>query len=1042
MQIGNNGEISSLTLVNDAFPTNYVLTTTNLAGQIVPKNATDHWYLGELLFTYRLGTGAWKTAATNQSDDVRNVAGTGPITVTYQNSANAQGVQNFKLVETYSLVNNYLYWQISVTNTSTQTIEFGDVGLPISFNELFTGGDVVWENRVLYHEFTGQNSSYVWVTRPSGVGNFLLMVPDPTTGAAPEYKDNWHSENSGWIGSSGYPPGLDIWYLHSNVIKSTKEGYLPNTSLTLAPNASQTYAFKFYDVASQTDVKNQLYSDGLIDITVVPSLILPTNQTGKIDLHTSKAITSVSGPGVTINSLGTTGTDHHIYQIKLASTQLGQTNVVVSYGSGETTTLQFYGIEPIDAAIQRRATFMVNNTVSSTSSDALYHVFDDWLMDTQARRGATGGSGWGDDWGWTKGEFLAEKNSQTPVAAEVTALDNYLDAIWNNNTIDHNSYVVQDWWCPSNTNATNTNNCFYDRAYAYPHAFNTYFAMYKTALRYPNLVKYHQTADAYLMKAYNIINTLYNGHSKAGTGYMGESILPDIIQALSANGHTAEAQNVTNIVTGTMYPAYASQTYPYSSEYNYDNTGEEAVYMAANMKNDATMMSQCNAKSRADRGQEPVWYFYADPVTICGETWWNFQYTASLAGTILDDWARNHSASPEVDERLAYASKIANISAINSGQIDSNSKNVGTVAWTYQSQPGIGYQGSADSGTLHANWRQMSGEADLGLWGALRILSSDVSNDPIFGTYCYGCDLAQSGTCSTVTPKDGVFKRLNFVSQKLSLALDRDKYTQATVGTGSNYLAFTLTNQDTSATHITTATLGGLAPGSYNVTIDSVAATAVTATSGTATTVPLSITTAATHTIVIAASGVSCQTVGTGGTGSTGGATGAGGAATGGVASNGGTTSTGGLAATGSAKAIGGASNVGGTVAATGGLAATGGNLSAGGAAATGGTAGAGGVVSTGGAIGTTGGAPPVGGSGLATGGLVAVGGAANIGGNVGTARDTGASGGGNSSEVGSCSCRVPAGMNTRYGTAGRVALVGLAFAGLLRRRQQQASRS
>src|SRR3954447_24601380 len=117
-QIGSNGEISSLQLTGDAFPTNYVMNATNAPGQ----NTADHEWVGELMFTYRLNGGAWTPALTNQSSDVRAVtAGASSITVTYQNSANAKGVKNFKLTETYALVNDYLSWQITVSNTSTQT---------------------------------------------------------------------------------------------------------------------------------------------------------------------------------------------------------------------------------------------------------------------------------------------------------------------------------------------------------------------------------------------------------------------------------------------------------------------------------------------------------------------------------------------------------------------------------------------------------------------------------------------------------------------------------------------------------------------------------------------------------------------------------------------------------------------------------------------------------------------------------------------------------------------------------------------------------
>ncbi|KNY25458.1 hypothetical protein [Pseudobacteroides cellulosolvens] len=65
------------------------------------------------MFTYRLGTGAWTKAFTNQSGDVRQQSQSGStVTVSYQNSGNSQGIKNFQLTETYSLVNDYLLWQM------------------------------------------------------------------------------------------------------------------------------------------------------------------------------------------------------------------------------------------------------------------------------------------------------------------------------------------------------------------------------------------------------------------------------------------------------------------------------------------------------------------------------------------------------------------------------------------------------------------------------------------------------------------------------------------------------------------------------------------------------------------------------------------------------------------------------------------------------------------------------------------------------------------------------------------------------------------
>jgi MYXO-CTERM domain-containing protein len=333
---------------------------------------------------------------------------------------------------------------------------------------------------------------------------------------------------------------------------------------------------------------------------------------------------------------------------------------------------------------------------------------------------------------------------------------------------------------------------------------------------------------------------------------MGEQTLPDIARALAAAGETTEASFVQGVIT-KLYDAFSGSPYPYGSEYSYDNTGEEAVYMAAKESGDLAVLAKVNVKTRACRGQEPVWYYYADPVTLNGENWWQFQYTASLAGYCMDDWLRNYSTTPEVDERLSYAAKIANVSAINSGQMDTSAANLGTVSWTYQAMKGNVYVNSFEpaASKLHNGWRQMAGEADLGLFGAIRILSADVVVDPIFGLYGYGCNVAAVGACYAITPVDGVFKRLNLITQRFHMDLDRDRYAGATVSTAKDYLGFTLENQTPASAHTTTLTMTGLAAGTYAVSIGGTSAAMVTATNGQPTVVALSIGTAATYAVRI-----------------------------------------------------------------------------------------------------------------------------------------------------------------------------------------------
>jgi len=505
----------------------------------------------------------------------------------------------------------------------------------------------------------------------------------------------------------------------------------------------------------------------------------------------------------------------------------------VNYGDGEKIALQFYVIEAPGAAVQRHATFMVEKTQISNPGVFNDKIFDDWMMDSKSRRNAFTGyqgftywMGWGDDWGLTHGQFLAEKNVVMPVASEIAALDDYLEtAVWNTILKGHQTdFLLHNWL--STPGFTDD----YYRGYAYPHVYNTFFSMYKAAKLHSDVATFKNSATTYLTRCFGIIKSLYTNNVgyNFDTGLMGELTTPEILAALEAEGMTTEASQLRGWMA-TKWNNFKSNTYPYGSEYNYDNTGEEAVYMLARMNANTTIQGKIEQKTRACRGWQPVWYYYGVPVTICGENWWQFQYTVALAGAGMDDWMRYHSATPDLDARGVYAAKLGNFTAVNSGQIDSDPANIGTVSWTYQAEKGnLGAQGSAETqGTknvrteLHNGWRSMSGEADLGLFGALKIISADVANDPIFGLVGYGCDVSLVGGSYDLTIKDGIGQKANIIPLKIWLSVDQNRIAKLSVSDAKNKIVANMVVGKKVA-HVAKFTIEGLAVGDYTIYVDGV----------------------------------------------------------------------------------------------------------------------------------------------------------------------------------------------------------------------------
>ena len=862
--VGDFGELSSLRIVGDAFPTVYVMNATNSSDQ----NTADHQWVGELMLKYRKGAaGAWDSAYTSRSANGRTITRNSATkaTVRYANATGAGSIRDFTVDEVYELKGGALVWSITIANTSGSSLEIGDLGLPLPFNERWAANETIYETRTTKHSFIGLHGSYITVKRPSGIGNFLLMTPDATTGAKLEYMDHWRREEhpgSAWVQDGpNWTAGLNVYYVHSNVIKSTGRGYLPNTSLKLAPGESKTYAFKFHKPASEAEVRDILHAEGMVDVNVAPGMIVSQGDVVHVDLRTSKTLGAIEfqHPATsTSRFVGEQAGDHKVHQFTFG--KLGENIVTVNYGTGEKIALQFWVIEKPGDAVQRHATFMVEKTQIQSPGAFNDKIFDDWMMDTKSRRNAFTGHagftywmGWGDDWGYTHAQFLAEKNAMMPVASEIKALDDYLEvAVWGSiMKNNHADFRLHNWLSvPGFTDD-------FTRGYAYPHVYNTFFSMYKIAKLHPDVTTFRNSALTYLKRAYGVMNSLYAfaNNYNFDTGLMGELTTPEIIAALEAEGLTAEAAKIRGYMA-TKWNNFKGNAYPYGSEYNYDNTGEEAVYTLAKMNGNPAIQSKINDKTRACRGWQPVWYYYGVPVTICGENWWQFQYTVALAGAAMDDWMRYHSATPDLDARQVYAAKLGNFTAINSGQISADPANIGTVSWTYQASKGnLGATGSAEAQgaknvrtELHNGWRSMAGEADLGLFGALKIISSDVAQDPIFGLVGYGCDVSRSGDAYLVSPRDAIGQRINVLPIKLYLQAQQDQILSSSLA--SDRVELSLKSRKAGA-HSSKVSLEGLAPGTYGVWTDGVRTGTVTAVAGKALEVPFAMGAGATTSLLL-----------------------------------------------------------------------------------------------------------------------------------------------------------------------------------------------
>ncbi|RAO73455.1 uncharacterized protein BHQ10_009467 [Talaromyces amestolkiae] len=830
---------------SDEYGTNFVLG----AEQAPELDIEDSRFWGHLIFHVSGNTLHPKgcTMTSGLSRDIRTISGTEDdrIVVTYQgNSGHEGGFKGFSVTAIYTLTGpsrDILDWSIEITNQTSEPVEFEDIGIPLMSNS-YWGNDQTfnYEKVVHRHSFVAKNGSYIYWQRPNGDGPMLVMMPHRNTSL--EFKHRYREAETIFGEQLPKWEGLAEFYIHSKHIATARAEkacqYLPATSLTLAPGESHTYGFCFRWAADYIGLRNAIYASGGLDVVSMPGLVIPANSKVTLALRcedTIETVTGEAGKKAQITASGTSG-EYHLY--KLGFTTLGCNYVTVTFGNLRSAVLQFYSIEPIEVLIKKHSAFLAQHQLAKTTTRGYNGAFLQWDMTT--RKLITWddypGGGWkewmaggSDDLGLAPAAFLSEKCFYFPVQSEISAIDYHIKnflfgyLIGARGSDDKLAFQVYRWYDGQDGTPKDTGIW---RAYNYTHIANTFFNMYKIGKAYPWIETRYKPLE-YLTFAYEILQSMYCkislpnpiGDAANELGLMGESTVPEIIEALKVEGMNYQQQKLRAFIDRKLHH-YKRVKYPFASEMTIDTTGFESVYALGKVGFDVQLIEKCQKASLACRGLQPLWYFYGSDNRMMGESYWNLGYETQLGSWQQQDYLVNYSSSNRGDfaeaMRSTYGAFLAGWANINSGQIDAHPSNIGAASWLWQSEGG---EPSWSFIPLVGNWWAWSGEADLGFWGGLRTASVNVVQDPIVGLYAYGGKVELINDKYLIEPMDGVQCRLTmFNLNNMTIHVPRTRFTHVTMDRDGSNFDLDLQNIGTS-TCSPSVTLINFPAASYEVSI-------------------------------------------------------------------------------------------------------------------------------------------------------------------------------------------------------------------------------
>jgi hypothetical protein len=585
---------------------------------LVARSKDGYFHLGDLTLRLRTGTsGDWKnysTAATRHpvlplpvSKGVLAAADLAPALPTDI---------PLQVIRTWALESGKLVLRFTLKNKSSESVQIGALGIPMIFNNVLNDRslDEAHAKCSFYDPYIGEDAGYLQVTRLSGHGPALLVVPD---GRTPFEAYNPILDHGGRMGAKPVftdptPRGITFegfyeWMVHSQAYAENEwkaaQPWSPPTALNLAPGDSKTYGLMFLLSDSIRDIEKTLVENRRPVAVGVPGYILPMDIDARLFLNSPRTVKSISANPEGAISISDNGFLAGWNAFTLKGKAWGRSRLIVTFDDGSVQTIQYFVIKPASQAVADMGHFLTNRQWFVDAKDPFHRspsvmTYDRELNQIVMQDSRVWIAGLGDEGGGGAWLSAVMKEWVQPNKEEVEKMEQFVDqVVWGG--LQYKDGVQQygvrkslfyyqpdemppgsyrsdlDWksWTSWNKKASEQ----VDRSFDYPHVAAAYWVLYHLARNYDGLVTAHPW-DWYLTHAYetSIAMTKF-AEGYAAFGQMEGDIFLQILTDLKREGMKQQADDLEAKMRARA-EHWSTEAYPFGSEMPWDSTGQEEVY--------------------------------------------------------------------------------------------------------------------------------------------------------------------------------------------------------------------------------------------------------------------------------------------------------------------------------------------------------------------------------------------------------------------------------------------------------------------------------
>jgi uncharacterized protein DUF5695 len=792
---------------------------------LVERSQNGYFHLGDITLRLRKGgTGDWQNYSTaTKREPVEPLPTPSGALASADLAPTLPADIPVQIMRTWALENGHLALRFIVKNKSSQAVQIGALGFPMIFNNVLNNRSLEEAHAKcsFYDPYIGEDAGYLQVTRLSGHGPALLVVPDGRTpfeayNPILDRPNRWGAKP---IFTDPTPRGITFegfyqWMVYSeayaeNEWKGVNEWNLP-TSVTLQPGESKTYGLKFLLSDSIRNIEHTLEANRRPVAVGIPGYIVPTDTNARLFLKYSSPVKSLSvepAGALTVSKLPQ-GTAKGWTAYAVNGKQWGRSRMTVTYADGLVQTVQYFVMKPETQVVADMGHFLTTKDWFVDPNDHFHRgpsvmTYDREenkivMQDSRAWIAGLGDEGGGGGWIAAIMKQLVE-----PDKAEIDKLQQFIDeVVWGGLQYKdgehkfgvrkslfyyqpdelppgfYNSEFNWTTWTSWNKKASEQ----VDRSYDYPHVAALYWVMYHLARNHQGLVTNHPW-DWYLSQAYetSVAMTKY-AQGLAVFGQMEGSVFLQILADLKREGMTEQAADLEARMKART-ERWRQEAYPFGSEMPWDSTGQEEVY-------DWTKYFGYNDKAEvtlnAILGYDPAIPHWGDNGSA--RRYWDFIFAGGdrRLERQLHHYGSSLNAIPLLDEyrdhpddlyllRVGYAGTMGALTDIDQE---------GFPSAAFHSFPDM-LKGDPITGDYGPNF-----------FGHAWNTATYVIDDPQFGWQAFGGNVQHQGAVVRVTPLDSARTRVYISPLGLWLTLDAGTFDQIEVNPNTHAVRVGLSAAD------------------------------------------------------------------------------------------------------------------------------------------------------------------------------------------------------------------------------------------------------